>query len=672
MDNKTNEGKVKLEDVRNISQTETNLVVEIYEKYVKWASVVNSPFKEFNGLSLRQYLTASRRLFWGYDPEAIDYLSENINKAKFSIFLPEIRNNILEILSYFLALRVKPVIDAKADLYKNYIEHICSGVYENWRNVTKDKMEKFWDYLYLIENGTLIKYVGYEDIKAKREFVKSDGNGGYKFEEKEVQLNDEVVAKRIPLENIYFPKLQEPNIEKQGEAIYVERLLESDFKTRYGNFERSKYVMVGSKLDPQSAYADILPLSTISDKVEVVKYFDQNQDRYVILANGVWLNPKNSKEDVFPLPYNHKKLPFEKVVFEPFDANFFYGLSLGFKLRTPQQLYNLYNELLMVREMKEISPPILTHDFEAPKVKFGPSKVIPVQDINAWKELNISPASTSFFNTLTLLKGNLSIKSPLAPVASRQPRSATENKIESYQTNQFYENYLKMIWDLFYQEINLVLKTAFQFYPVKKIKAETMFGAREFNRVMKIANTNLPSGGVGTLEIRMTPQLAEWEELQLEAENRSKSGREKVEILEANSEFFESLDFVITAIQLEKENPPALEQALFKEKLAFILQAFGNMVSPVKAALRSFEVLRENPADWLDQATLEKLYSAYEETIEGGANLQLINQPNLNTQPQTQNLLQTLRGMQSGAGGGIQNTVEPTKFGSHNAPTIAE
>ena len=671
MDNKKT-NLVKPEDMRHISQKEMGLITEIYEKYTKWASQVNASFKQFDGLSLRQYLTVSRRLFWSYDPDAIGYLSENLNKQKFSIFLPEIRNNILEILSYFLTLRIKPVIDVPSDLYKNFIQHICSGIYENWRNVSRDRIEKFWDYLYLIENGTLIKYVGYDNSKVNRDFIKTDSEGNYTFEKKEVQLNDDVYATRIPLENIFFPKLQEPDISKQGEAIYIERLRKSDFDVKYGSFSRSKYVYVGSRINPQSAYADILPLSMVSDKVEVVKYYDENSDRFIILANGVWLNPRDTKENVFPLPYNHKKIPFEKVVFEPLDANFFYGLSLGFKLRKPQQLYNLYNELLAVREMKEISPPILTNDFEAPTVKFGPSKVIPVQDVNAWKELNISPASASFFNTLNLLKGNLSIRSPLAPLASRQPKSATEKTIDANRTNQFYENYLRMIWDLFYQEINLVLKTAFQFYPSRKIISETPLGKREFNRVIKVANTNLPSGGVGTLEIRMAKDLSTPEELTTEAQIRSKSSREKIEILEINTAFFENLEPVITAIQLERENAPALEQALFKEKLGFIFQLFGRMVSPTKALLRSFEVLKENPADWLDEQTLEKIYSAYEENIEGGVINQLIGTPNLNTQPQTQNLLQALRGMNSGAEGGTQNVLTPTKFGSRNTPNLNE
>jgi len=666
------EEKIKPEQLRKVSEKELNLVTEIYDKYIKWSAVVNAPFKQFDGLNLRQYLTVSRRLFWNYDPEAVGILSENLNKAKFNVFFPEIRNNLLEILSYFLSLRIKPVFNAGVDLYKNYIEHICSGIYENWRNVTKDKVQKFWDYLYLIENGTLIKYVGYENVKVKRQYIKPKKDGNFSFEEREVQLNDEVISKRIPLENILFPKLHQPDIQEQGECILIERLSKEQFDLKYGNFERSKYVVPGSRIHHESAYADIIPLSTIGNKIEVIKYFDAINDRYVILANGVWLNPKNEKEEVFPLPYNHKKLPFVKVIFEPFDANFFYGMSLPFKLRTPQQIYNLYNELLLVREMKEISPPILTSDFEAPTLKFGPSVVVPVQDVNAWKELKISPASPSFFQALALLKSNLAIRSPALPLTSRQPRSATEKKIESYRTNQFYENYLRMIWDLFYQEINLVLKTAFQYYPASKIIRETIFGRREFNRILRIVNTNLPSGGVGTLEIRITPKPSYWEELEAEATIRGKKEKSKIEIIEVTPEFLESLDPVITAIQLEQENPPALEQALFKEKLSFIIQAFGNMISPTKALLRTFEILKENPSDWLDEAMLERLYSAYEESFGGEVSKPLLNVPNLNTLPQTQNLLQTLRGIETGAEGGLQNTLEGEKFGSHTAPAIPE
>ena len=679
------EQKIKPEDLINPSSKEINLLSEIYDKYIKWNTAINSPIPIFRGLNLKQYLNYSRRLFWSVPDDDIGILGEDFNKSEFKIFFPEIRNNLLDVLSYLLSLRVKPALEVNADnadLYYNYIKKVAEAIYTNWRNITKDKIEKFWDLLYLIENGTLIKYVGYEEIEDTRTYIKYK-DSGYDFVEKKVKVKDEVVAKRVPLQRFLVPKLQEPELSKQGEVMLIEHLPMREFKAKYGKFERSKYVQTGSRIDNDSIYAGIIPLATISDKVEVVKYFDEIRDRYVIFANGVWLNPrtKGNEQVEFPLPYNHKKLPFEKVIFEPADATFFYGLSLPFKLRTPQQLYNLYNELLVLREMKEISPPILTSDIEQNiALKFGPEAVIPVTDINEWKELTINPASGSFFNTLSLLKSNLQPQSPVSPMTSRQPRSATEKKIETYRKSQFYENYVRMLWDLFYQEIGLVVKTALQFYPSKKYPKETTFYKKDIHKIITLHNETLPSGGVGTLEVRLTPEPENYEKLALESEVRGLLSKTKMEIIEISPEVLDDIDIAVTAVQLETENPPAMEEALFKEKLQFIFQAFGNMISPVKAMLRTFEVLKESPSDWVDPAVLEKIYSAYEEQVglpQTQEQQPLVQAPDLNTQPQTQNLLQAIRGMNNGAKGGEQNTLvnnpegEP-KFGSNEGIPIPE
>jgi len=641
-----NQNKIKPETLFRPSKKELDLISKIYQKYVRWATVINSPLDQFRGLTLENYLKLSRQLFWS-KTSLRTILSEDIFRAEFDLFLPEIRNNVLDIVSYLVSLRVKPSFNITfKKLQEMYQSKVLEAIYTNWRNVSTDKIEKFWDFLYILINGSLIKYVGWEETDKERlYFIPSKGKLKPK---KQKYYKGEVVSQRVPLENVYIPKIWEPDIKKQGELIVIDRITEAEFKEQYGHYEKSRYVYPGAMLHTESLYFKLLPSVTTTDLVEIVKYYSVLQDQFVILANGIWLNPLNREEDVFPLPYNHKELPFVKTIFEPIDDKFFYGLSLPFKLKSPQEIYNVMTQLLILREMKEISPPILTSDFEKPKLRFGPSEVIPVGDITAYKEMSIAPASGSFFSALTMIKGTLQPQAPVAPIIGRQPRSATEKQLEAYRRTQFYNNYVLMIWNLFYQEVILVIKTALQFYPVKKIKKTLPTGIeKDIYRLIQIENATLPQGGIGNLEVRIVEEPSYWQELSLEVLTRSKISRKALDIIEITPEELQDLDFVITNIQMETENPPVLEQALFKEKVAFITQLFGGMLSPEKAALRTFEVLRESPADWLRDDVLTRLYGIIGE--EAAPLTAPLGTPDMMALPQTQNLLQTLRGMQFGA-----------------------
>jgi hypothetical protein len=658
------QNKIKPEDNLRPSQKELKIVYSLYEKYIKWASIINSPLPQFRGLDLESYLKASRQLFWG-ESSIKSILMEDVFKAEFDLFLPEIRNNVLDIVSNLSQLRIKPVFGlTEKKLEAMYQSKILEAIYANWRNVSKDKIEKFWDYLYVIINGTLIKHVYWEGFE--KELTYFVPKREKLIQKRQKIFQGEVKSERIPLENVFIPKIWEPDIRKQHEILIVERMKYDEFKEKFSNYEKSKYVFPGNLIHRESLYFKLLPAVTTADMVEVVRYYNDLRDEFVLIANGVWLNPLNEEEEIFPIPFNHKKLPFAKTIFEPIDDRFFYGLSLPMKLKTPQEIYNVMTQLLIIREMKEISPPILTSDFEKPNLTFGPSTIIPVGDVNAYRELNIQPASGSFFTALNVIKSNLQPTSPPVVIGSRQPRSATEKIIEQYRRNMFLNNYVNMIWDLLYQEIELVLKTALQFYPLKKHKQILPTGiVKEIYRLISVENTTLPQGGLGDLEVRVVEKPSFWQELALEVATRQKFSRKLLDVIEIKPEELQKLDFVITNIQLEQENPPIIEQALFKEKIAFIFQAFGPMISPEKAILRTMEILRENPSDWIRDDILSRIIQLERE--EG----QPLNTPNLMSLPITQNLIQSIRGMEFGSKARTE-TPQMTEFGSQENIPLEE
>lgn len=65
-----------------------------------------------------------------------------------------------------------------------------------------------------------------------------------------------------------------------------------------------------------------------SDKVELVKYYNKQTDKYIVIANDVVIRDG-------PLPYNHKELPFSRHVFLELPGQF-YGMGYGAMLESLQ------------------------------------------------------------------------------------------------------------------------------------------------------------------------------------------------------------------------------------------------------------------------------------------------------------------------------------------------
>ena len=145
---------------------------------------------------------------------------------------------------------------------------------------------------------------------------------------------------------------------KQGEMIWRTLLKWNDFQVQYAKFKNKEYVIPGSQFADTSIFTDFLSYDVRGqDFVEVIKYFNKDKDQYAIIANGVLLNPVRIKdqEEISPLPWNHKELPFSKTIYEPLDANFFYGISLPQKVKDPQTALNRMWQLLLEREQRAVS-----------------------------------------------------------------------------------------------------------------------------------------------------------------------------------------------------------------------------------------------------------------------------------------------------------------------------
>ena len=84
----------------------------------------------------------------------------------------------------------------------------------------------------------------------------------------------------------------------------------------------------------------------VQELIEVLKYYNEMYDEFVIVANGIWLNSQ-TKEKISPIPFDHHRLPFAKIVFELADEECFYGKSFPDILSGEQETRNALLRLMI-------------------------------------------------------------------------------------------------------------------------------------------------------------------------------------------------------------------------------------------------------------------------------------------------------------------------------------
>jgi hypothetical protein len=660
--------KYFLESVYKPPQEIQEFIFEVYDKYIRWRALRNQVYKQFNNQTLLDFLDDARKKFWGTIP-----LSYDNDTPQF--MMPDTRNEIIKILAKIANLKMKPHFDGvegfdaiKATILKDLVEY--------WRRGANRKLSNFWQFLYNVENGTVVVCVAYKNrLRKVKDITMYDPyTGETKYKEDELDESD-VEEEIINLEDLYIPKIWEPDIQKQEEVIVRTLLKWSDFKNAFKGYSNIDYVIPGSQFADASIFADFLSYDVRGgDFVEVIRYYNAFRDRYAIIANGVLLNPIKSaddeKEEIAPLPWNHKKLPFAKTIFEPIDANFFYGMPLAEKVKSPQEALNKMMELLLDRERRSIAAPIITND---PSVEQGlelkPGRIYQVNtDVNQYKELPISGSSASAWNTITTLQGIIAatgsggVGYPVLP--SRQPRSATERAILAQQQEEMSGLYYLFYQDLLEQKVWLAIKNMIQFYTSKKVK--DVLGSKKFYKILSLSEVDLLEGGIGNRELRITDKPSKPEELYKESYLRSLLKKERVEIIEVTPKALQKLQFDIK-ISFETEQSPENERLIYLDFITRLMSLFGQtgLLSPKKLLYRIIEKFGESVSDFVD----EQLITEYEKERFGFTseqNQQQLQPPNA---PEAQgyrgeegaspltNYLQRQRGMMYGAEGPGQQMV---------------
>lgn len=603
--NEIGKGKYYLENFYKPSEDLQKHIYSVYDKYIKWRALKEMNYKWFNNSTINDYLDDARKKFWGYLP-----LNPDIDTPQF--FFPETRNQIIGILSKLANLRMKPSFEGVEgfDLVKSTV---LNDLFDYWKKRASRKITNFWQFLYCVINGTVVVFTGYNskvrNVKNITYHNPETGKTEYKIERLDESEIEDVI---VNLEDFFFPKLWVPanQIQEQEEVVWRTLVKWADFKEQFKGYKNARYVAPGAQFADSSIFADFLSYDVRgSDFVEVIKYFNAPLDQYSIIANGVLLNPINESE-VSPLPWNHKKLPFSASIFEPLDATFFFGMPLPQKVKSPQDALNRMWELMLDREQRSVSAPIITTD---PSVELGlefkAGRIYQVQaDVNQYREMQMAPTSGSYWNALSSLQGIVSRTgsggtSPMS--LTRQPASATEASQVSQQMKEATGLYFMFYQDLIEQKVWITLMNMIQFYTSEKVA--NILGGRKFHKILSMTDARLFGGGIGNREVRIVDEPLSAEELKQESYMRSLLKKEKVEIIEVTPKGLQQLRFDLS-IKFEVENSPETERALFLDYLSTMWNLFGQtgLLSAKKSLYRAAEKFNEPISDIVDESVVSE------------------------------------------------------------------
>ena len=344
------------------TEKEVEVVTDIFRKFRISRDDRNRNFEYFDGINLTDYIEDSVRRF----TTNVDN-RENIEDWQARINTQMTRNKVLAILGKVVS--VMPIAQFKGrgdeDIRKGIL---LTNLYEYAEDV--DDYEELMIHVLLeaIVKGTAIGYEGMERKTRKIREVKGVNDDLTVTENKEIKTR--LFGQIVPLEEFYPSSVSIRNVDRMPFCFWRKEMPFIQFLSEWGDFAKTSLVQPKKthvEEEDRPFYMDFISDEVEEGNVEIIRFYDKELDQYVVLANGYWLNPiqdKDNVEEISPLPFTHKELPFWNIKFD-FYGDFFYGKSLPDRLKSIQDVLNVLTNMLLDQSFLTIFPPMLTSGFDS-------------------------------------------------------------------------------------------------------------------------------------------------------------------------------------------------------------------------------------------------------------------------------------------------------------------
>jgi len=313
-------------------------------------------FEYMDGIDPITYINDSVRRF----TTNVD-VRDDIDEWQSIVHLPFTRNKVLSILGKIVD--ALPTVEVQPRGGEDALRgEILNSLFEYAEDV--DDADEFLVFMLeeAIVKGTAVGYEGIETKKRKvREIVRYTNEADFSVVETTI-TERKLTSVIVPLEEFYPYSVGIRKIQDMPRVFWRKIVDFSKFKADFSNYENSKYVVPFRTANSNSVempfYTDYISSDVGEDNVEIIRKYDKENDCFIILANGVWLNPMGNDIES-PIPFNHKKLPFWSMIYDIFGSDFFYGKSLADRIKVLQDVMNVLNNMLLDQSFLTVFSPIL-------------------------------------------------------------------------------------------------------------------------------------------------------------------------------------------------------------------------------------------------------------------------------------------------------------------------
>lgn len=644
----------------HIPTTEEAVIISnIINKFRNAADERNQAFSYFDGDTIVQYIEDSvKRFYTNFDER------EDLEDWQARINDPFTRTKVLAILGRVVS--ILPIVElfgrGDGDPRK---AQLLTDLYQY--SDDKDDYEEFIVYALLeaIVKGTMVGYEGHErKEKIIRDIKSGDGDDIVIEETKEVE--NKLFGAIVDLEEFYPSSVGIRRIKDMPYCFWRKIMPFSKFAMDWSYFERAKLVEPNrtSFEDDESIpfYKQFVSSDVEEGSVELIRYYNQDTDEYMILANGTWLNPLKGFK-VSPLPFRHKKLPFWEIRFDAFGSDFFYGKSLPDRLKSMQDILNVLTNMLLDQSFLTIFPPILTSGMDSIEDDYlRPGRRTPVdtQGLKLSESfLKLDLGTPSGWHQFILgYTRKIMEQASLDQVSSGQAGVGGRTTAEEIKTAA--EGVASLI-GLFSRFTKYGLKqkallrgaNILQFWTdknspmIEKILGEG--GTKEMNdifNIFEIENTVLSTGKRGTKIIELygdRKNLPTKAEQKLRKNIFEKENNRKIEIVSMPGEYIRNFEFDVRLIPNPKsETTKAMTKALQLEKTRVYLSFFPELINKEELAAQTAEVMGDDPTKILKK----EVFPGFSEETQKAANAEQLSPDGIRPQDATANNI--IRGEKGG------------------------
>jgi hypothetical protein len=449
----------------DVSDKRVAVINRVFERFTAMKNERNKIRREFNNKTLTEYVNDSMDAYNGIVSDAIKESKEDWQSL---IWDHETRGKVKTIVAMIAGARPFITLIGETEKDHDYAQDMFRVYEDTWKR-ENGAYKLYQQALSAACKGTVIVEEVYEERKQKIKNITSvnQQTGKVKFSEKEMIRGGagEVKANIVPLLDFYP---NENSVEIEHDCTIVKLYTKKSFMLKYGKYEDADSVNNGVWGDNFNGSLYKSQTDKKNDMVEVIRYYNEDFDEFVILANGVWLNPQD-EDKISPIPFDHHSLPFAKTVFEIADEECFYGKSFPDLLSGEQDTRNALLRLMIDQEVLAINKPILLGmGIEVDSYQLYPGKTIKMTGpIDQMKEMDLSGSTQSAFQLLQLLKTNSNENSSIDATAQgvhSGRKTARETVILDENAKRISGTFQIMIYKLLFDRARLRIENIKQFY----------------------------------------------------------------------------------------------------------------------------------------------------------------------------------------------------------------